>query len=166
DKGDTGDQGPAGAQGATGPIGPSAVSIGSITFSSSLSGVALTSLPSDTFGTLAANSSYQVDLLVTGSAASNHIMTLPLHLEILTEGSTREIRNVQWANTSVQVLRNGSSVTIEHTLRASFTVNGSGTSTSSSLKLALKASEDVDAQQAITFSGNFRIQTVGSVLGS
>jgi hypothetical protein len=161
DKGDTGNTGPAGATGATGPTGPSNVFVGSITFSNNLAGAAGEPITSDTFGTLMSDANYQVDLVISGSGTSD-ISVLPLHFEVLTNGGSRSITNVQWTNASVQSLRNGSTVVIEHTIQARFAVNGSGTGTNSSLQVRLKAGAST-LTKPVTFTGDYKMQKVGSV---
>ena len=164
DKGDTGSTGatgPQGATGPTGPIGPSSVFVGGITFPSTLAGAAGEPITSDTFGTLLSDSNYQVDLVISGSGTSD-ISVLPLHFEVITSGGSRSITNVQWTNASVQTLRNGSSIAIEHTIQARFAVNGSGTGTNVNLQVRLKAGAST-ATKPVTFVGNYRMQKVGSV---
>lgn len=161
DKGDTGNTGATGPAGATGATGPSNVFVGAITFPSTLAGAAGDPITSDTFGSLLSDSNYQVDLVVSGSGTSD-ISVLPLHFEVVTNGGSRSITNVQWTNASVQSLRNGSSVVIEHTIQARFAVNGSGTGTNSSLQVRLKAGVSTTTKP-VTFTGDFRMQKVGSV---
>jgi len=126
-----------------------------------LAGAAGEPITSDTFGTLLSDSNYQVDLVISGSGTSD-ISVLPLHFEVITSGGSRSITNVQWTNASVQTLRNGSSIAIEHTIQARFAVNGSGTGTNVNLQVRLKAGAST-ATKPVTFVGNYRMQKVGSV---
>jgi hypothetical protein len=161
DKGETGSTGATGPAGATGPIGPSNVFVGAITFPSNLAGVAGEPITSDTFATLLSDSNYEVDLVISGSGTSD-ISVLPLHFEVITSGGSRSITHVQWTNASVQSLRNGSTVVIEHTIQARFAVNGSGTGTNVSLQVRLKAGAST-VTKPVAFTGNYKMQKVGSV---
>lgn len=158
--GATGPSGPRGETGTTGVAGPSSVSIGSITFPSTLSGPIGQQLSSDTFATLGAGNSYVVDLTVFGTN-TQATANIPLKFEIFAVGESPTISNVQWSNHSGQTYRNGS-VEVEYVVAARFVVKGSTTLTPYSLRLRLTGGVNTSSSVQVTFQGNFRIQLVGS----
>lgn len=158
--GATGPAGPRGETGTTGVAGPSSVSIGSITFPSTLSGPIGQQLSSDTFATLGAGNSYVVDLTVFGTN-TQATANIPLKFEIFAVGESPTISNVQWSNHSGQTYRNGS-VEVEYVVAARFVVKGSTTLTPYSLRLRLTGGVNTSSSVQVTFQGNFRIQLVAS----
>ncbi|MFZ9222130.1 MAG: hypothetical protein ACO23S_02585, partial [Candidatus Nanopelagicaceae bacterium] len=155
----TGPRGETGTTGVAGPTGPSSVSVGAVTFPSTLSGPIGQQLSSDTFATLSAGSSYIVDLTVFGTNAQA-TTNIPLKFEIFAVGDSPTISNIQWSNHSGQTYRNGA-VEVEYVVAARFVVKGASTLIPYSLRIRLTGGFNTTSAQ-VTFQGNYRIQLVGS----
>lgn len=163
-KGDTGDQGPAGPQGpqgAKGDVGPSEISVGAISFLSSVVGSAGQIAQSETFGTLSSGKSYQVDLTVYGVGVSD-TENLPLKLTVLGVGTAVTIDNVQWINTSSRSYRSGQ-VVFEHAIMARFAINRTISDLGYSLQVQVTTGDTIMNDRPVSFTGSYLIQLVGSV---
>jgi hypothetical protein len=134
------------------------VQVGSVAFSTSLSGSGGTSINSSEFATLQASKSYVFDVVIWGSSTGS---TQHIEFSIAAIGQSPTISSY-WITSSANAFRSGTPQA-ERSIYARVVVNGTSTTANYQLKVRITAGFPIDASEAITFSGGFTGLLVGSV---
>lgn len=157
-KGDKGDPGNTGAQGIQGPAGPSNVKVGSIQFPNPLQGNAQVGQTSSAFGNFEAGKSYIVDILIWGISSSNaHSLKLSI------SSSDNSVQPISHWFTSLGNTYRDNSVASEYSFMGRVALDGSLANAAFNLIVNVTTGGPIIAGEAVTLSGGFSGQLVGSV---
>ena len=157
--GATGATGPQGAKGETGTAGPSSVTLGTISFTGTLTGNTGTSKNSSAFGTLVVGKKYLVRIYIHtyDSTLSNIAYPIGFSLSCPDAGAAL---NTFWSVFNGSAYRS-SNQRDEVTVVAEATVNATSISSTSNLIASVILGQD--GLSGITLYGNYELQEVGQV---
>jgi len=126
-KGETGTAGSVGNKGdagATGSVGPSNSQAGTITFTSTLSGSAGTTKPSNNFGSFIGGKSYRVTVFIKTYNVPDNTVTFPISMTLNSAGSNAILNTYTYVSSGLEYLNPGECLFT--TLVSELTIDGTG----------------------------------------